>query len=254
MRMESPEKSSASPLPDRVHVWPYLVRAEFIAGCVVILGLLLWSIFFDAPLEALADAARTPNPSKAPWYFVGLQELLVYFDPWIAGMAIPTLIIAGLIVIPYLDTNPKGNGYYTLRERPIAVSIFVFGFLVWLGFIVVGVFLRGPGWNLYWPWEHWDARKVMEMTNVDLPELLGVHGAAGAFWLGAGLVSAWFLVPPLLFYWRFRNHPELQRIGRARFAIAAFLLLCMGGMVLKILLRLAFNVKYVWVWPNLFNV
>src|SRR5512140_657647 len=90
-------------LPDRVHVWPYLVRAEFIAGSVVILALLLWSIFFDAPLEAAADAARTPNPSKAPWYFVGLQELLLYFDPSIAGVIIPTLIIVGLILIPYLD-------------------------------------------------------------------------------------------------------------------------------------------------------
>jgi len=241
-------------LPDRVHVWPYLVRAEFIAGSVVILGLLLWSIFFDAPLEAGADAARTPNPSKAPWYFVGLQELLVHFDPWIAGVTIPTLIIVGLVVIPYVDTNPKGNGYYTLRDRPVAVPTFLLGFALWLGLIVIGVFFRGPGWNLYWPWEYWDPAKAAAMANVDLPELLGVHGAAAAFWLGAGLVAAWFLVPPFLVYRRFRGHPELRRLGLVRFALVAFLYLCMGGLVLKILLRLAFHVKYVWVWPNVFNV
>ncbi len=245
----------AAALPDRVHVWPYLVRAEFIAGSVAILALLLWSIFFDAPLEAAADMARTPNPSKAPWYFVGLQEMLVYFDSWIAGVAMPTLIVVGLVVIPYVDTNPKGNGYYTLRERPMAVPTFLFGFLVlWLGFILIGVFLRGPGWNLFWPGEYWDVRKAAAETNVNLPELLGVRNAAGAFWLGAGLVAAWFLVPPLFVYRRFRGHPEMKRLGLVRFGIVAFLYLCMGGLVLKILLRLAFHVKYVWAWPNVFNV
>src|SRR4051812_17100626 len=125
----------ADQLPDKVHTWPYLVRAEFIAGCVMVLGLLVWSICIDAPLEDPANPAKTPNPSKAPWYFLGLQEMLVYFDPWIAGVVLPTLIITGLMMIPYVDINPNGNGYYTIKERSFAITTFLFGFLgLWCGF------------------------------------------------------------------------------------------------------------------------
>src|SRR6186997_877556 len=134
-------------LPDKVHTWPYLVRAEFISGCVMILALLIWSITIDAPLEEPSNPSKTPNPSKAPWYFLGLQEMLVYFDPWIAGVILPTLIIIGLMVIPYVDINPNGNGYYTFKERPLAIVTFLVGFLgLWVGFIILGVFFRGPGW------------------------------------------------------------------------------------------------------------
>ena len=78
---------------------------------------LIFSIFVNAPLLELANFNETPNPSKAPWYFLGLQEMLVYFDPWYAGVVLPTLIVVGLMAIPYIDTNPKGNGYYTFAER-----------------------------------------------------------------------------------------------------------------------------------------
>ncbi|MGK4277412.1 hypothetical protein, partial [Escherichia coli] len=78
----------ASDLPDKVHTWPYLVRAEFISGCILLLVLLVWSITVDAPMEDPANPTKTPNPSKAPWYFLGLQEMLVYFDPWIAGVVL----------------------------------------------------------------------------------------------------------------------------------------------------------------------
>ena len=119
----------AADLPDKVHTWPYLVRAEFIAGCILLLVLMVWSITVDAPMEEPANPTKTPNPSKAPWYFLGLQEMLVYFDPWIAGVLLPTLIIVGLMIIPYVDINPKGNGYYTFSERKFAISTFLVGFL-----------------------------------------------------------------------------------------------------------------------------
>ena len=64
------------------------------------------------------------NPSKAPWYFLGLQEMLVYFDPWIAGVVMPSIIMIGLMVFPYVDSNPLGNGYYTYRQRRFAVNMF----------------------------------------------------------------------------------------------------------------------------------
>src|SRR3977135_1534235 len=100
----------AADLPDKVHTWPYLVRAEFIAGCILLLVLMVWSITVDAPMEDPANPTKTPNPSKAPWYFLGLQEMLVYFDPWMAGVVLPSLIIVGLMCIPDGDKNPKGKG------------------------------------------------------------------------------------------------------------------------------------------------
>ena len=98
-----------------------------------------------APLEEPANPTDSPNPSKAPWYFLGLQEMLVYYDPWLAGVVLPSLIIVGLMAIPYIDTNPKGNGYFTFRERKWEITIFLSGFVVlWCTLIALGTFLRGP--------------------------------------------------------------------------------------------------------------
>ena len=102
-----------------VHVWPFLLRIEFLAAIIVTIILMIWSITLNAPLEEPANPNLTMNPAKAPWYFLGLQEMLVYFDPWIAGVVMPTLIIVGLMVIPYIDTNPLGSGYYTWKQRKI---------------------------------------------------------------------------------------------------------------------------------------
>ncbi|MBI4701424.1 MAG: hypothetical protein HY744_09730 [Deltaproteobacteria bacterium] len=141
----------AAPPADRVHTWPHLVRLEMMVALVVMAGLTLWSILVDAPLEQPASPTTTPNPSKAPWYFLGLQELLFYFDPWFAGVALPALIIVGLMLIPYLDVNPRGAGYYCWRDRRFAVGTFLFGFLgLWVAAILVGTFLRGPGWYFFW--------------------------------------------------------------------------------------------------------
>jgi hypothetical protein len=240
-------------LPDKVHCWPYLVRAEFIAGCVMTLGILVWSIVIDAPLEDPANPSKTPNPSKAPWYFLGLQEMLVYFDPWIAGVVLPTLIITGLMMIPYVDINPNGNGYYTFKERKFAVTTFLFGLIVlWCGFIVIGVFLRGPGWNLFAPWEYWDPHKVVEMTNQDLPYLLGARTELWNQIIGAGAVAAWFALVPA--GWSaFKNRPTFQKLGRVRYYIVAVHFVIMVGVVAKMALRLAFSIKYIWTNPY-FNI
>ena len=89
----------------KLYVWPYLLRIEFLSAIICTFILMVWSITLNAPLEEPANPNLTMNPSKAPWYFLGLQEMLVYFDPWIAGVVMPTLIIIGLIAIPYIDTN-----------------------------------------------------------------------------------------------------------------------------------------------------
>ncbi|MBI4374843.1 MAG: cytochrome b N-terminal domain-containing protein [Elusimicrobia bacterium] len=140
---------------EKLEVWPHLVKREYIAAAGCLLFIMLWSILMDAPLEVQANPNVTPNPSKAPWYFVGLQELLVYFDPWIAGVILPNLIIVGLMALPYIDTNPKGVGYYTWKERPFANAQFMLGVVLWFVLIYIGYYCRGPNFFWYWPWESW---------------------------------------------------------------------------------------------------
>ncbi len=173
---------------DRVWVWPDLVYTELISLIVAHVVLIVWSILLKAPLEQPANPSNTPNPSKAPWYFLGLQEMLVYFDPWLAGVVLPSLIIVGLICIPYVDKNPKGNGYYTFAERKAEITLFLFGFVIlWVSLIVLGTFLRGPNWNFFGPFEYWDIHKLEALTNVNLSEYVWVRG------LGTGLPGSWFV-------------------------------------------------------------
>ncbi len=128
---------------DKVLVWPDLVYIEFIALILFQVFLIVWSILVAAPIEEPANPAATPNPSKAPWYFLGLQEMLVYFDPWLAGVLFPTMIILGLMAIPYMDINKKGDGYYTFKERRVGIFIFMYGWIVlWLFLIVIGTFFQ----------------------------------------------------------------------------------------------------------------
>src|SRR5262247_1917218 len=121
--------------------WPYFMYTIVLCFLLTTVVLWVWSMVLPAPLEPLADPNKTPNPSKAPWYFVGLQELLVYFDPWIAGVVLPTLIIVGLMAIPFIDVNTRSTGYYSFRERRFAILVYLFGFLVlWVAVIILGVF------------------------------------------------------------------------------------------------------------------
>ncbi|MBI2884853.1 MAG: cytochrome b N-terminal domain-containing protein [Candidatus Omnitrophica bacterium] len=172
---------------EKVDVWPHLVSREFLAALLVTIILFVWSMALPAPLEGIANLNVTPNPSKAPWYFLGLQELLVYFDPWIAGVALPGLIVAGLMAIPYVDTNPKGIGVYPamgwkrigpLRlwhptERPFAVTVFMLGVVLWFALIFIGYYCRGPNWEWYMPGELWSHRRVTKLTLKNLPNFWG---------------------------------------------------------------------------------
>ncbi len=147
--------------PEKTLTWPDLVYTELICMVILTIVLVVWGIVLQAPLEQPASSTVAPNPSKAPWYFLGLQEMLVYFDPWMAGVVLPSLIIVGLMAIPYIDTNKAGNGYYTLNERKFAYITFQYGFVVlWVVLILLGTFLRGPNWNFFGPYEFWDLHKV----------------------------------------------------------------------------------------------
>ncbi len=243
-------------LEEKVQVWPFLARKEFLAAVIVTAALMVWSVVLDAPLEGQANATLTPNPAKAPWYFVGLQEMLVYFDPWIAGVVLPGLIIAGLMAIPYLDPNPKGSGYFTVRQRRWTIAVFCFGYFLWIGLIVIGIFFRGPGWMWFWPWEQWDPQKVVSETNVDLTEFFHIPSRSllGGM-LGGVVVVGYFAAGMLLPHrlWKKRDTAGLAALGTARYAIIFSLLLMMIGLVIKMILRLTLNLKYFWVTPW-FNV
>ncbi|MDH4070410.1 MAG: cytochrome C [Ignavibacteria bacterium] len=257
-RAGTPLEASMS---DKVQVWPYLVRVEFLAALLVMVILTFWSFLLDAPLEEPANPALTPNPSKAPWYFLGLQEILVYFDPWIAGVLIPTLIIVGLCVIPYIDINPKGNGYYTFKERRFAVTTFCFGFIVlWVALIILGTFFRGPGWNLFVPWEEWDTHRVVALTNVDFSEFFfGVPtrlvddslNPLGMI-IGSVTILLWYGLGVAYYFWK-KGTEVIQKLGLVRYSIVAFLFLTMMSMTVKIVLRIGLNIKYILVTPW-FNV
>jgi len=133
---------------DKVHTWPHLLVVEFVASLLCIVFLLFFSIFVNAPLQQLANTNLTPNPSKAPWYFLGLQELLTMFHPMVAGVTIPGMGIFLLILAPYVDRNPSNKP----EDRKFAVSIFTVFIMFWSVLVIIGSFFRGPGFNFVFPW------------------------------------------------------------------------------------------------------
>ena len=250
---------------EKVLVWPDLVYTELICMVAVSAFLLAWALLLPAPLEEPASSVKTPNPSKAPWYFLGLQEMLVYFDPWYAGVVLPSLVVFGLMAMPYLDFNKKGNGYYSIEERKFSYLVYQFGFFeLWITLIILGTFLRGPNWNFFGPFEYWTPYKVEVLNNVDLPQMFWVNlldrplprapqgasaitqvgtillrEAPGLVLLGAYLV----LLPPLLAVTVFRSF--FAKMGFVRYMIMANLMLLMLTLPLKMILRWTLNLKYI---------
>ena len=133
---------------DKVHVWPHLLVIEFLAALAITLFTTLFSIFVNAPLLELADFNKTPNPSKAPWYFLGLQELLTMFHPMVAGVTIPGMGLILLVMAPYMDKNPSKKP----EDRKFAISLMTVHFMFWAVLVMIGSFFRGPGFNFVFPW------------------------------------------------------------------------------------------------------
>jgi len=254
---------------DKVLVWPDLVYTELICLVIATAGLMVWAIVSKAPLEQPANPGYAPNPAKAPWYFLGLQEMLVYFDPWMAGVVYPGLIIAGLAAMPFIDTNPKGNGYYTVRERPFALATWLFGFLIlWVVLIFFGTFLRGPNWNFFGPYEYWDVHKLAALNNINISDVFWIKlmhrplpttaehpswpaplVAVYREWLGFVLVGGFFvIIPALLRATVFKRMYE--NMGAIRYSIMVLLLLLMALMPIKMVLRWLFNLKYFIYFPE----
>ena len=263
---------------EKVLVWPDLVYTELICMIGLTAFLIFWAILLPAPLEEAASSVKTPNPSKAPWYFLGLQEMLVYYDPWMAGVVLPSMIVAGLMAIPYIDFNKKGNGYYTINERKFSYITFQFGFLeMWVTLIVLGTLLRGPNWNFFGPYEYWDAHKVEALNNKDVsqifwdllkmappatPEFANLPALIQPFvqflyilcWRelpGTLLVAGYFVaLPPILAVFVMPSY--YKQMGFIRFMVLANLLLFMASLPIKMVLRWVFNLKYLISIPEYF--
>ena len=275
-----PPREASDGEAEKTWVWPDLVYTELLAMVIGMIILVVWSLLLKAPIEEPANPARTPNPSKAPWYFLGLQEMLVYFDPWLAGVVFPSLIIVGLMAIPYIDTNPKGNGYFTFKERKVEISLFLFGFLIlWVLLVTLGTFLRGPNWNFFGPYEYWDLHKLLALNNVDLSEyfwvkLLHVKLPSGpvGMWIRElpGILLTLFYIgvlPGILamtrktwsiklgsrtFHMTFGLRKYFEKLGPWRYSIFVMLLLCMIALPIKMVLRWTLNLKYIVSLPEIF--
>jgi quinol-cytochrome oxidoreductase complex cytochrome b subunit len=136
---------------DTVQSWPHLMVRElllFLVVCIAIVGV---SLLFNAPLEEPANALHSTNPAKAPWYFVGIQELVSY-SAFLGGIVAPAVIVLSLLLLPYLDRNPKGTGVWFSPDRRVATFLFTIFVVAMVVLILIGQFVRGPNWGLYWPW------------------------------------------------------------------------------------------------------
>ncbi len=136
---------------DSVMVWPHLLVRHAVVSVAVLLLVLILAVLFDAPLRDIANPTVTPNPEKAPWYFIALQELLAQFHPMVAGVLVPGAIIIGLVALPYIDRNEATSP----GRRKVAVATFTIFIVVWIALTIIGFAFRGPSWSWVWPWQEW---------------------------------------------------------------------------------------------------
>ena len=141
------QEAKAAPV-DKVHTWPHLLAVEFVAALACLSFLFVFAWVVNAPLLHAADFNKTPNPSKAPWYFLGLQELLTMFHPMVAGVLLPGLGLVALLLAPYLDRNPSNKP----EDRKYMTSMMTMFLMFWAVLVIIGSFFRGPGFNFTFPW------------------------------------------------------------------------------------------------------
>jgi len=143
-------QETRSEAQDKVHTWPHLLVTEFAAVLIVLAAVTIFSAVVKAPLLGLADTNKTPNPSKAPWYFLGLQELLTMFHPMVAGVTIPGIGLGLLALAPFMDKNPS----HRPTDRKFAIAIFTIFVMLWSVLVIIGSFFRGEGFNFIFPWNN----------------------------------------------------------------------------------------------------
>lgn len=140
---------------DTEFVWPELFFKELLSILTVVCVVMVISLAFNAPLEEHASPSVTPNPAKAPWYFLGLQEMVSWTNPVVGGVILPGIIVFALMALPYVNRSMAGIGVWFSPERRWANFLFTLFVVTVLATVIVGTFLRGPNWGFYWPWEQW---------------------------------------------------------------------------------------------------
>ena len=251
-------------------VWPDLVYIELIAALLLTTLLIVWSLMVRAPLEPPANPAITPNPSKAPWYFLGLQELLGFADAWWIGVMVPLLILVGLAAIPYLDRSQTGSGYYSIAGRRFAWLVFLGGFLLlWILPILIGTFVRGPNWSAFGPYDVRDPQKITAETNVRLSDVFwarllrreppqadaenNARLRMGTVLLrelpGLLILSVYLIGLPLLLA-RYGLQWARMRLGCGRYWLMTLLLLLMLTLPAKMILRWSVGLSYIVSMPE----
>lgn len=221
-----------------VTTWPHLLRVELLAAMVVMLGLCWWALILGLPLDRMADPRLTPGLAKAPWFFVGIQEMLQYFDTWLAGAVLPVLMVTGLCLLPYLE---RGAGKTVPRLVLGLLALF------WFVPMILGQLLRGEHWALQPAWQPALVEGPSPATAGTLGQALGLAGTAAQVPGAVTCLLPLALLP--LAWWRLRRRPWAARMGHARFALAGALLLVLAGVALKVLLHVALDVRYLWVTP-----
>ncbi len=229
MKKKTAENKTAQAM---LPVYPNLLFKELLALLFCLLALAWLGLLFEAPLDVPANPDFTPNPAKAPWYFLGIQELLVYFDPWLAGVVIPLLILSGLILTPLIDNNPGGVQGYSFRRRIWACLPFTAGLTMLILLTAIAAWFRGSNWDWYWPWQGWS------MARSARPGFRSLSA-----WLGISLLSFYYLLGFLLPYTIWPD--RFQRWGKIRYFTYFFMVLTMAAVAIKVFLRLIFNLRYI---------
>ena len=137
---------------DEIFTWPSLIFREILLFLVTVAAVMVLAILWNAPLEELANPVHPPNPAKAPWYFLGLQELVSYSAFW-GGVVFPALLVTALLLLPYIDKNHRGSGIWFSRERKIAITIFTICLITVVVLTVIGSVFRGANWKFQLPWK-----------------------------------------------------------------------------------------------------
>lgn len=251
-------------------MWPFLLRIEFLGLLVSFTFLMLWSLAFNAPLEEPANPAFTPNPSKAPWRISLACRSCWSTSILIAGVVLPGMIISGLMAIPYVDLQIAWQRLLHLdnRQRKFAISVFLFGFIVlWIALIILGTYIRGPGWQIFMPWEYWDPHRAIFEVNVDVSELVAagrtsLTGESRAPTTGPYLARLFHPATVIggiatvgllgviggacVGYFKFAMPEMWKKMGFIRQQVVLSHLVIMILVVIKIALRLGLSIKYLW--------
>ena len=245
------EAQQSAELGPLVSTWPSLLRLELLAALVTLLVVTWWAIGLPLPLGPQADPQVTPAVAKAPWFFVGIQEMLQYFDAWLAGVVLPLLSVVGLCALPYLDASDVGSGRYTWRRRPLALAVFVGLLLLWLVPALVGELWRNENWELAAAWRPIPPTALqpvpLQGARLSLAGALGLDGALEHVVGGLACLGP-FIALALLGSRLRRGRPRLEELGPGRIFVAGAFVLVLLGVLVKVSLHGA-GVHYLWVTP-----